>query len=139
MNRIRIQKVRGRRERRWLEVLPRLRVATWARRQGIGDPKSLPAWFVHSGKDDLGVRRTSLSLSSPVRRAHHRASSGLFVALEPVGLQDPDTSHAALRLYSWMSPPRTSRRRIREPATPSAEAAGSGGRRSMLRCGLARL
>jgi len=42
---------------------------------------------------------------------------------EPVGLQNPDTSHAALRLYSWMSPPRTSRRRIREPATPSAEAA----------------
>ena len=57
MNRIRIQKVRGRHERRWLEVLPRLRVATWTRRQGVGDPKSLPAWFVHSGEDDLGVRR----------------------------------------------------------------------------------
>jgi hypothetical protein len=35
-----------------------------------------------------------------------------------------------------MSPPRTSRRRTREAATPSTEGAGSGGRRSILRCGL---
>jgi hypothetical protein len=25
--------------------------------KGVGDSRSLPAWFVHSGKDDLGIRR----------------------------------------------------------------------------------
>jgi hypothetical protein len=47
--------------------------------------------------------------------------------------------HAAARWYSWMSPPRTSRRRTGEPATPSPEQGGSGGSRSRPRCGLARL
>src|SRR6266540_1020725 len=47
--------------------------------------------------------------------------------------------HAAIHWYSWMSPPRMARLLTREPATPSAGEAGSGGRSSSARCGLSRL
>lgn len=45
----------------------------------------------------------------------------------PVGLQNVDTSHAALRWYSWMSPPRTSRRRTLVRGAVSGPNPGSGG------------
>ena len=53
-----------------------------------------------------------------------------------------DDSHAA-RSYSWISPPRTLRRRIRAVAGSVTGAAGmssqSGGRRFLARCGRCRL
>ncbi len=46
-----------------------------------------------------------------------------------LGSKNADASHAALRSYSWMRPPRTSRRQTFVPA-PSARSPGSGGSRS---------
>jgi hypothetical protein len=48
-------------------------------------------------------------------------------ATTPVGLQNVDTSHAALRWYSWISPPRTSRRRTSVPGLVSGSLRDSGG------------
>src|SRR6266540_2382205 len=46
---------------------------------------------------------------------------------ERVGLQNVDTSHAAFRWYSWMSPPRTSRRWTFLPSIASQFKLGPGG------------
>src|SRR6266542_1263414 len=55
------------------------------------------------------------------------------------GFKIRSPGHAAIHWYSWMSPPRMARLLTREPATPSAGEAGSGGRSSSARCGLSRL
>ena len=55
------------------------------------------------------------------------------------GSKTSNTPHAALRRYSLMSPPRTSRRRIFVPVLASKSDPGPGGLRSWPRCGLARL
>jgi len=49
------------------------------------------------------------------------------------------TAQAAARWYSWMRPPRRSRRRISPVGDPSRRSSGSGARCSRARCGLSRL